>query len=82
MTQKYIPEVYHPQTTIYLERTSSHFLKWCIFIMVIWVIKIDEKIGNPTHISDLTNYCHDESWKLLQDYGCWIYDDFIVGCKP
>ena len=36
--------------------------------MDIWAIKIDEKTGNLTHILDFTNYCHDESWKLLQDY--------------
>lgn len=47
--------------------------------MDIWEIKIHEKTGNPTHNSDLTNYCHDESWKLVQDYGCRIYDDFIFG---
>lgn len=50
--------------------------------MVIWLIKIDEKIGNPTNISDLINYCHNEPWKLLQGNGCRIYDDFIIGCKP
>lgn len=46
------------------------------------MIKIDEKTGIPTHISDLTNYYHDESWKLLQDFGCSIYDDFIFSGKP
>ena len=59
----------------------NHNLKWFTYTMDIWMIKIDEKTGNLTHILDFTNYCHDESWKLLQDYSGSLYD-FVFCYKP